>query len=386
MNNVGVRMMAYYMPIYPVFLLYGTTFFYTIMFLFTELVIEIYYKMDCEEIRDRWSLNRNKSLICITIALGIFTSLNGVFSQSALPFIDPLITSVIVQISAPITWLFYPLILRKKYELGQIGCFLLIFGGLIFASVYSYKCGSGNNTQFSNSAFWIFITILSAIPISFETIFQEVAYDSLRNIGGPSLILIILVYYNLVSLVVYFFWIFITTNDKFGTCVSQNYPLDICQINATACHLNQIFPQQWDAISCFFGNYDVNCCGGYQATLWATIFTVGYYIYFVSGALILKDYGSNTWTNINTVLVPLTSICFWIEPIVGQFYSHFEWWILVALISTMIGTILYEFLEHHPMKRLAPKCIPWYNRRYEINKSINDDVINIQEEKWPLFK
>jgi hypothetical protein len=375
MNNVGVQMMAYYMPIFPSFLLYGTTILYILMFFVSELFLEIYNKLSLKEIRERWLLNRNRPLIRVTILLGILTAANGVLSQSALPFVDPLLTSILVQISAPITWLFYPLILRKKYELGQILTFFIIIGGLLFSSLYSYVHGSGSNTEFSNSAFWILITILSAIPTSFETIYQEVAYDSMQS-EGTTLILIVLVYYNLISVFVYIAWIFITTNSHFGTCLPQEYvalPLQYCQGNATACSLNQLWPQQRNATLCYVGYYDIECCGGMLATLWTTIFSFGYYLSFMVGAVILKNYGSNTLTNLNALLVPLTGICFWIQPIVGEFYSNFEWWIVVALVSITIGTVLYEYFERKPILLLDPICLPWYKKRYKISKdNVND--------------
>ena len=87
MNNVGVQMMAYYMPIFPVFLLYGTTILYILMFFVSEILLEIYHKLSLKEIKERWLLNRNKPLIKVTIFLGILTAANGVLSQSALPFV-----------------------------------------------------------------------------------------------------------------------------------------------------------------------------------------------------------------------------------------------------------------------------------------------------------
>jgi len=381
MNNVGVQMMAYYMPIFPVFLLYGTTILYTLMFLLSEVVIDIYYRMSWREIKSRWRLDYNYPLIKVTILLGILTAANGVLSQSALPFVDPLLTSVLVQISAPIAWIFYPLIMKKQYEVGQIGCFLIILAGLLFSSLYSYGHGSGSNTQFSNSVFWIIITLVSAIPTAFETIYQEVAYDSMSQKlmnTQQSLMLIVLVYYNLISVIVYFLWIFITMDTQFGTCLTASHPLQYCQGNASACQLNQLLPQQWNATLCYFGHYDIDCCGGPLASVWTTIFSVGYYIFFVAGAIILKYYGSNTLTNLNALLVPLTSICFWIQPLVGQFYSTFEWWILVTLICILVGTLMYELFERRPIYRLDPICLPWYDKRYNITK--NDDYEgNIQE-------
>lgn len=355
--------------------------------------------MSWKEIKQRWCLEYDWQLVKITIWLGVFTSLNGVLSQSALPFVDPLLTSVLVQISAPLTWICYPLILNKKYEVGQILSFVLILGGLLFSSLYSYYQGSGSNETFSNSGFWILITLLSAVPTVFETIFQEVAYNSMAKKGKTTLMFIILVYYNTISVVVYFIWMFVTMSPKFGTCLKTNLtttyksnssldlsslPLQFCQGNATECRLDQLLPQQRDAIACFFGDYSIECCGGIQATLWTSVFSFGYYIYFTVGAVILRYYGSNTLTNLNVVLVPLSSACFWAEWLVGEFYSTFKWWILVALITTLAGTLLYEYFERKPIYVLDPICIGWYERRYII-KDEKQDKLDIQNENTDLI-
>ena len=368
LNNMGVQIMGYYMPLYnSTFLLYGTTAMYTVMFFITEVVITCVKRTPLKEIKDRWTLYGNKKLILVVLALGFFTAFNGVFAQTAIPFVDPELTAIISQVSAPLTWIFYPLIIKKKYELGQIGAFIIILFGLLFGSMYSYFNGTGSNTTFSNSPLWIAVALCSSIPTSFETIYQEVAYDSYK---AP--IFIVLVYYNLFSLVVYFGWMFITMAPNFGTCnVMIGTPLSQCATNATVCSVDQIFQQQGDAFQCFFGDYDIQCCGGWQATFWTIMFTVGYYIFFVTGSFIIEKYGSNVLANLNALLFPITAIIFWIKPFVGEFYSEPKWWIIVSLIAITVGNLLYEWFSHRPLYEMDPK-LPWKNLRH----SIDDDKAN----------
>ena len=251
MNNLGVQIMGYYMPLYNSgFLLYGTTCMYTVLFFCTEIFFcVVVQKLSFKSIKERWCLYYNKKLILVVIALGFFTAFNGIFAQSAIPFVDPELTAILTQVSAPLTWVMYPIILKKKYDLGQIGCFLLILTGLLFGSIYSFFNGTGSDTTFSNSAFWIIISLCSAIPTSFETIYQEVAYDSYK---AP--VFVVLVYYNLFSLIVYCGWMFMSMVPNFGSCnVAPQTPLSMCSMNATTCSIGQVFEQQGEAFQCFFG-------------------------------------------------------------------------------------------------------------------------------------
>ena len=271
--------------------------------------------------------------------------------------------------------------MKKKYEIGQIASFLIILGGLLFGSIYSYLNGTGSNTTFSNSVFWILMALGSAIPTSFETIYQEVAYDSYK---AP--IFVVLVYYNLFSLVVYFGWMFIVMAPNFGICnVPPHTPLGLCSLNATTCtSVEQVFSQQGEAISCFFGQYEVSsCCGGWQATCWTCMFTLGYYIFFVSGSFIIEKFGSNMLANLNALLYPLTAICFWIEPIVGQFYSKPEWWIGVSLAIITCGNLMYEWFARRPLYEMEPRWLPWRKWRHEVNeeKSHGGGVSGVDMEK-----
>ncbi|EFC39415.1 predicted protein [Naegleria gruberi] len=370
MNNLGVQIMGYYMPLYNSgFLLYGTTFMYTSFFIVTEIFLSIVVqKHSFKQIKERWCLYYNKKLIICVLALGFFTAFNGIFAQSAIPFVDPELTAILTQVSAPLTWIMYPLILRKKYDLGQIGCFLLILSGLLFGSIYSYMNGTGSETTFSNSAFWLIISICSAIPTAFETIYQEVAYDSYK---APTFI--VLVYYNLFSLIVYAAWMFMTMVPNFGSCnVPAHTPLSMCSMNATTCSATQVFEQQGEAFQCFFGNYDVSsCCGGWQATLWTCIFVAGYYVYFVSGSYLIEKFGSNVLANLNALLYPLTAVCFWIKPLVGQFSSQPTWWIIVSLIIITLGNIGYEVFARKPLYEMDPKFLPWNHLRHEVSEEKN---------------
>ncbi|KAL0482212.1 hypothetical protein AKO1_015130 [Acrasis kona] len=376
MNNVGVQMMGNKMPPFASFLLYGTTLMYVLLFFSAEVISSAFNRYTIKEIIQRWSLYGSRKLQIVVLVLGVLTALNGVLAQSAIPFIEPQLAVILKQVALPVTWACYPLILKKKVEVGQIGSFFLISFGLLFGSIYGYIHGAGGQIVYTNSIFWIIVIILSAIPTSFEILYQEVAYDTMK---AP--IFIVLVYYNLFSLIIYFFWIFMTAVPQFGTCLPKDLsmPLSQCTFNMTTCTVPEAFIQQGEAFKCFFGVGEVQCCGSY-ASLWVMVFTLGYFISFISSSYLLERYGSNVWANLNALIFPLTTATFWIKPLVGDSASSFEWYVLVSIIAITLGNLTYEWFSRRPLYEFDLKFLPWYNYRYEVSGSKNENLLVPYEE------
>jgi len=329
LNNIGVQQMGYYMPIYSTFLLYGPTAAYTFIFFCIAVVLG--------ELRDGWSKIRQHWMM--VLSLGVLTALNGIFAQIAIPFVDPEITAMVTQISTPVTWIFSPILIRDGKNLPTVikvvGFFLILYG-MLFGGLFSYFHGSGSSDNFKNS-YWILVAVMSALPTSFETIFQEKAY---RVHKMP--IFLTLTLYNLVSFLPYFLWMFTTTTTVFGTCVNGAPDLGDCPNEVRACAVSEIWDQQKDSFLCFFGEYSTTCCDP-LSTLWVSVFTLGYVASFgVASYLLMYPDGSNLVANLGALASPLTSAFFWLPRVItGPSYTHFKWWVLVAFLAMLIGNVLY---------------------------------------------
>ena len=229
-----------------------------------------------------------------------------------------------------------------KLTIQVLLAFGIILFGLLFGSIYSYFHGSGSEKNFVNG-YWIIITVISAIPTAFETLFQEYAFKKKKMPRYYTLFI-----YNLVSLIFYAIWIFATTIPVFGTCVDHDYPIDTCDKHVRACELKEIFPHQLDAIECYFFDSSKPCCSEI-AFLWPTLFTIFYVITYSLMAYITEKYSSNEVANGQAITFPLVGIFFWLPPVItSKGSSQFEWWILLALIFVTLGNLLYEHDQKIP--------------------------------------
>lgn len=334
LQNVGVQQMGYYMPIYSTFLLYGTTALYTMMFAFMSVLAGEWTAKNRALIKHEWP---------IIVALGFFTAFNGIFAQIAIPFVSPELTSLVTQISTPVTWIATPFLLNDPMSRPtpiRCGAFAVILFGLLFGGIYSLGHGSGSSGTYKNG-WWIGIALLSALPTSFETIYQQKAY---KEKGLP--IYLTLTLYNLISFIPYSLWMLTTMTKPFGTCVTGSPHYTLCADDTHACTFSEMLDQQVQAVQCFVGLYHKSqCCASAMSTVWVVVFTVFYFASFNVGAYLLKESdGSNLVANLNALTAPFVGIFFWIPMISGPSYSHFEWWILFSFGIILLGNVLYDNL------------------------------------------
>jgi drug/metabolite transporter (DMT)-like permease len=329
LNNIGVQQMGYYFPAYSAFLLYGTTIIYTTLFFLTSLYTG-----------DRWIFNRREWWIIFL--LGVFTSLNGIFAQIAIPYVSPEITAIVTQISAPLTWISYYYMKKHNVYLIQLIAYLSITFGFLFGTLYSYYHGSGSSDTYKNGV-WILITFMSALPTAFETIYQSEAFKRKMPIFST------LTLYNLFSLIWYSLWILMTMVDPFGTCFDGQPDISECTSKLRVCKFSEIDNHQANSIKCFFGDYSGGCCVN-TGIPWIWCFTIGYYTSFCIGAYILKRFSPNVIANLNAMTFPLVSIFFWLpKTLTGYSHSTFEWWILIAICFISIGNIMYDNATEIPI-------------------------------------
>ncbi|EGD73750.1 hypothetical protein PTSG_11506 [Salpingoeca rosetta] len=290
-NNVGVIMMGKRMEPYAEFLLYGTTMMYTVCFAILAVIR-----------RESWALSKQHH---INFAwLGLWTSVNGVLAQFAIPFVSAELTNILVTLSIPCTWVSAWYMFRFEVTTFRILCCLGVVAGVLTGLVPSLFFGSGAGDKSDNPPFWVVVTVLSAIPTAFETTYQERAFKTLK---AP--LFVCLTVYNFYSLVVYFV-----------TC-----PLLMVNVlrPSNAKHgltWQGVWENQALAFRCYFGGEfepEVDGCE-HGAILWTTVFTIGYVGMFGFGALLLRDESSALIANLNALLIPLGAMVFWSKTICGN--------------------------------------------------------------------
>lgn len=323
-NNVGVLMMGYRMEPYPLFLLWGTTLAYTAIFAVIAKVKN-----------ERW-LGKSREEMKIIISLGIFTSVNGVLAQFAVPHIDPELQNLIVQVSIPITWISAKYMFKEKtFNWGHYLAFFTIISGLLLGILPSFVTSRNDPSlkQYDNSFFWIMTAFISAIPTSFETTFQERAYRVLKMDK-----FVTLTYYNLISLIVYLLSMPLEMTNTFGSGLTWN----------------QMWVNQGLAVQCFFGDKSIDGCQS-GATFWVLAFTFGYVGMFSLGAFLLQNKDSYLVANLNAFLVPLAAIFFWIKPFVQQNAERYSGFVLGAVLLLLFANLFYEYSDKIESERTNPE-------------------------------
>lgn len=358
-NNVGVQMMGYNMQPYPEFLLYGTTLMYTMIFAFGALLSGQSFCVTREHHK-------------IFAWLGLWTSINGVLAQFAIPFVAPELTIILVQVALPVTWISAWYMFRWRVMTLRVISGFTILSGLMVGIIPSLFYGSGAGSDIATSGtFWIILTLLSAIPTAFETTFQERALKELRVDPWVAL-----TYYNFYSLVIYFLTIPLTMTQRFHV---QGYDEPFTW--------SQMWNHQGDAIKCFLGDKSIYMCGDH-ATLWVMLFTLGYVGMFGIGSILLRVKDSALVANINALLTPLSAMIFWIRPIVGGDGQDPVWWIGVSVFIIFVSNVVFELCQTEGGDSLFERWIrgTWLDKTlirekfYFTEISVNDD-----EETRSLF-
>lgn len=323
-NNVGVIMMGKRMEPYAEFLLYGTTMLYTICFAILSIVRG-----------ESWSLTRAHH---INFAwLGLWTSINGVLAQFAIPFVSAELTNILVNVSIPCTWISAWYMFRFEVNVFRIVCCVGVLIGVLIGLVPSLFSGSGTGGDSQNPPLWIVVTVLSAIPTAFETTYQERAFKTLK---AP--LFVCLTMYNAYSLLVYFL-----------TCplimVAALRPSNA----AHGLSWQEVWENQALAFRCYFGGQfepEVDGCE-HGAILWTTVFTVGYVGMFGFGALLLRDESSSLIANLNALLIPLGAMIFWSAAICGDDSQQPVWWVGVSVVVTALMVVAFEMYDTKWLQR-----------------------------------
>lgn len=355
MSAVGRMMMGYEMPKFSGFLMYFPAIVSLLILLAIEFLHERRLKMKWEEIKSRWLLHRDRRVLFVMLFLTVTSIVNEVLVQSAIPFLSPSVTTFLAQLSGPLTWFLVPLIIERPYKMLQWNSFGLIIVGICFGGLQPLikglkKHDDPSNDDQSDSLFWGIGMMLSVIPLSLDFIFQEVAFDTMK---GPTII--VLFYRNMISLVVYFFWTFISMIGVLGICEKSNSTSYSDCSSPRPCSISLFFQEQWEAIVCLFSDSsDSDCCGD-DSLLWVVVFSVGFVSSMIFSAMLLQDFGATYFSSVNVLALSLSVAIFCIEPLVGTLVEAFEWWMAISWILIAVGVIFLIPLSKSKKYRVEPK-------------------------------
>ena len=326
-NNVGVVMMGKRMKPYSDFLLYGTTMLYTLCFAIIALVLKETWRLD-------WKHHKN------FLWLGFFTSVNGVLSQLSVPFVTGELTTVLVTLSIPVTWISAWYMFRYEVTVYRILCFVAILGSILLGLVPSMYWGAGDTDDTAqNKPFWVILTICSAIPTAFETTYQEKAF---KILDSPKFVTLTI--YNFYSLATYVAAIpliklnaFRPANADHGLTTSEMWENQALAFRCYFAHDYETFTNSSHAVH---ASGVPGCEHG--AVIWVTLFTLGYVGFFGVGTYLLKYENSSLVANLNALLVPLSVTMFWIKPLCGDASEDPVWWVGVSAALVALFVVLNE--------------------------------------------
>lgn len=350
-NNVGGSQMAYNMPAFPSFLLYGTTIMYTIGFWIIALIIR---DNPFEKRHLKWNNQKHY------LKLGLLTALNGLFFQFSAPWVDGALSQVLANMMILQIPVFERIFIRnrvkerdRRWWIGMIIVFIGIGIGMVPAILKIIANHSDNNpAEISDKWYWILAFIISTTFQAWEQVAQDQAFhDDHAAVREVSC----LAWYNLYSIPMYLITI----------------PLEaVPYLNGTTqgTSIGNAFTNQLGAILCFLGHpYDSDVIsGGCQdgSTLWPLIFVIGYIGMFGVNAALINRYGV-LFPNIVGANIELTSaLVFMIPAIVGTYAVPFSFWPLVGCGIVVIG-IIAKGAPNNKKIAIDPVNIP------EVSSSVN---------------
>ena len=326
-NNVGGSMMAYAMPAFPAWLLYGTTIMYTLgMF-----ILCIFVKDNPIE-RRHWTWANQKHYW----KLAVLTALNGLFFQFSAPWVDGAVSQVLANMAIIQIPIFERILIKErakertsKWWVGMIVIFIGIGLGMVPAIKKIILDHSRTPpTEQSDKWYWILAFIISTTFTAWEQTAQDQAFhDKSAKVTEVSC----LAWYNLYSIPMYLITI----------------PLEAVPIlNGTleGMSIKDAFDNQYGAFRCFFGHplqSDIAsgaCQSG--ATLWPIIFTIGYIGFFCVGAFLINRFGVLFPNIVGANVELVAAITFMIPAIVGSNVVPFSVWPLIGCAIVVVGIIL----------------------------------------------
>lgn len=297
-NNVGGSMMAFVMPAYPAYLLYGTTLFYTIIFF---IIAKIQDKSQGGPFgRCARSWLQQKQILWLTL----WTSLNGLLFQFSDPWVAGVSAQILANLSIPSVYMASVFIIGERFNSREnIGvCVVLV--GIAVGMLPELLKNGGGGTQ--SNPFWAVLAFgISAVVQGLEMTFQDRAMQAPYHVRPATA----LFWYNLYSFVPYLV-----------TVPLEAVPYLNGETEGKS--LVEAFKNQANAICCAFGvpfSEDTekgNCLA--MSWFWPQVFVLGYVGMFYLNAILMKKFNALWVSIINTLGGPLAAVVFTIPYIVGE--------------------------------------------------------------------
>ena len=324
LNNIGGSMMAYVMPKYPSWLLYGTTILYVIGFYFLAR-----YKGEHPFSSHHLSWNQQKQFLI----LGVLTVANGLCYQFSDPWISGDYAQIISNLGIPSVWFFSLWILKDRFTVKEMLGSLIVFLGVIIGGIPKFSCiipsansacnadgtwkhidQSGHIALQSNPSYMVILFILSVILQSVEQVWQDKSFREPYKVQKATC----LFWYNLYSILPYLFTIpleavpYLNGSTK-STSVENAFDN---QMHAFRCYFNNPYPEDIVLYNTTNGQMIKNCYP--LSWLWPTIFVFGYLGMFYLNAVFIDRYNAFYASVLGTMATPLAALVMSSKDIVGK--------------------------------------------------------------------
>jgi len=330
-NNVGGSMMAFVMPAFPAYLLYGTTLIYTIVFLPIAIIQDRHHGGPFGARAMSWQQQRQ------ILLLAGCTSLNGLLFQFSDPWVSGPIAQVLSNLTIPTVWLCNFYILQdsttRKENLGVS----IVLGGIMVGIVPDFFTHQDAGGTQSNPWPALLAFALSAVVQGVEMTCQDRAMRKPYEVRAATA----LFWYNLYSLPAYLVTIPLESVPYLnglttGTSLTMAFEN---QVHAIWCAVGHPFEE--DTIS--VGDTEAKCKPG--ALLWPQVFVLGYVGMFYLNALLIKRFNALWVGVINALGGPLAAVVFAFPAIVGpENYKQTNWPVVAASFATILVGVVVKGL------------------------------------------
>lgn len=321
LNNVGGSMMAFVMPAYPAYLLYGTTLLYTIVFLLIAIVQDGSLALS-------WGQHRH------IFWLTLWTVLNGLLFQYSDPWVSGPIAQVLPNLSIPSVWFFNKFLLHDQSTIRENIGIGIVFCGVFVGIIPAFFKQDDDHAGGTQSNPWLAVVGfgLSAVVQGLEMTFQDRAMRA-ENAVKPATALF---WYNLYSLFAYMV-----------TFVGEGFEN---QVHAVRCAVGDPFPG--DTLSS--GGNEPNCRP--MSWFWPQVFVLGYVGMFYFNALLMKRFNALWVGVINTLGGPIAAVVFTVPTIVGQDnVVATNWSCIIVSFVIILGGVLIKGTPQESSAAEKPK-------------------------------
>ena len=313
-NNVGAFMLGQMMPGYPMFLLYWTTFLYSVGFLIFALINK----------ETLWSGQPHKEFLI----LGIWTTLNGVAFQFACPFVNgemqQMLAAAILPCTGILTWWKHGLSMTRT----QVSASIVIIIGILFGAIPPYM----TDQHGANAPGWVLLFLLSIIFQSCVSVWQERLYKPPFNAKPWTT----LFWFNFWSMFGYTFFT----------------PLTMLPGGWGDLSFEGMWTNQVDAFNCFFHAVDPlppQCES--EAWVWVGIVFVGAYIlYFYLLARLIASKNAYYQAIVMALVTPVSGLILASSEIMGEYQQETTYWTWISLVIIFIGFLFYDLSKPTPSK------------------------------------